>query len=53
MARLTKLQTMGPNVAGFLWGLWVEAFNMKLVISGKLNHIDSEALKIRVRETYV
>ncbi|HPA03395.1 MAG TPA: V-type ATPase subunit [Candidatus Hydrogenedentes bacterium] len=54
MARLTKLQTMGPErVAGFLWGLWVEAFNMKLVISGKLNHIDSEALKIRVRETYV
>jgi len=45
---------MGPErVAGFLWGLWVEAFNMKLVISGKLNHIDSEALKIRVRETYV
>ena len=25
----------------------------ELVISGKLNHIDSEALKIRVRETYV
>jgi V/A-type H+-transporting ATPase subunit C len=54
LARQSKLQTMGPErVSGFLWGLWVEAFNMKLVISGKLNHIDSEALRVRVRETYV
>jgi len=54
MARLTKLQTAGPErVAGFLWGVWVEAFNMKLVISGKLNHIDPDVLKGRVRETYV
>ena len=54
IARRTKLQTAGPErVAGFLWGLWVEAFNLKLVISGKLNRIESDALKARVRETYV
>lgn len=54
IARRTKLQTAGPErVAGFLWGLWVEAFNLKLVISGKLNRIESDALKNRVRETYV
>lgn len=54
MARQTKLQTAGPErVAGYLWGLWVEAFNLKLVISGKLNRLDPEILKNRVRETYV
>lgn len=54
LARLTKLQTEGPErVAGFLWGLKIEAFNMKLVISGKTNRIDSEAIRSRVRDTYV
>lgn len=53
-ARGVKLQTVGPErVAGYLWGLWVEAFNLKLVISGNLNRLDPGLLKSRVRETYV
>lgn len=54
LARRVKMQTMGPErVAGFLWGLWVEAFNLKLVISGRLNKIDADLLKSRVRACYV
>lgn len=54
LARRVKMQTMGPErVAGFLWGLWVEAFNLKLVISGRLNKIDPDILKSRVRACYV
>ena len=54
LARAAKLQTTGPeHVVGFMWGLWVEAFNMKLVISGKLNRIDPEAIKRLLRDTYV
>ena len=54
MARGVKLQTAGPErVAGYLWGLWVEAFNLKLVISGTLNKVEPGLLKSRIRETYV
>lgn len=54
LARRTKLQTAGPErVAGYLWALWIEAFNLKLVISGKLNRLEAGLLKNRVRETYV
>lgn len=54
MARSAKLQTAGPErLAGFLWGLWVEAFNLKLIISGKLNKLDAGLLKSRIRDTYV
>ncbi len=54
MARQVKLQTAGPErVAGYLWGLWVESFNLKLVISGKLNKLDAGILKSRIRDTYV
>ena len=54
MARIAKLQTAGPErVAGYLWGLWVEAFNLKLVISGTLNKVEPGLLKSRIRETYV
>jgi len=54
MARHAKLQTMGPErVFGFLWGLLVEAYNFKLVIRGRLNRIDAEMLKRRLRECYV
>ena len=54
MARGVKLQTAGPErVAGYLWGLWVEAFNLKLVISGMLNKVEPGLLKSRIRETYV
>jgi len=54
VARRTKLQTAGPErVAGYLWGLWIESFNLKLVISGLLNRIDAEILKPRLRECYV
>lgn len=54
LSRGVKLQTVGPErVAGYLWGLWVQAFNLKLVISGKLNKLDADLLKHRIRETYV
>lgn len=54
MARGVKLQTAGPErVAGYLWALWVEAFNLKLVISGTLNKVEPGLLKSRIRETYV
>ena len=54
LSRRAKLQTAGPErVAGYLWGLWVEAFNLKLVISGKLNKLDTGLLKSRIRDTYV
>lgn len=54
MVRRAKLQTAGPErVAGYLWGLWVEVFNLKLVISGKLNKLDAGLLKSRIRDTYV
>lgn len=54
LARRVKLQTTGPErVAGYLWGLWIEAFNLKLIISGKLNRLDAGLIKNRIRETYV
>lgn len=54
LAQRTKLQTAGPErVAGYLWGLWVEAYNLKLLISGKLNDLDTDLLKKRIRNTYV
>jgi len=49
-----KLQTMGPErVGSFCWGMHVEAFNLKLLISGKLNGLPSAMLKDRIRQTYV
>jgi len=54
MAKLAKLQTMGPErVGAFCWGQNVEAFNLKLIISGKLNGLPSNMLKDRIRQTYV
>ncbi|MFA7692235.1 MAG: V-type ATPase subunit [Candidatus Hydrogenedentes bacterium] len=54
LAQRTKLQTAGPErLAGYLWGLWVEVFNLKLLISGKLNKLDADLLKRRIRNTYV
>lgn len=54
LAQRVKLQTAGPErVAGYLWGLWVEAYNLKLIISGKLNDLDADLLKKRIRNTYV
>lgn len=52
--RRAKLQTAGPErVAAYLWGLWIESFNFKLVISGKINKLDVGLIKSRIRETYV
>lgn len=54
LAQRVKLQTAGPErVAGYLWGLWIAAYNLKLVISGKLNNLDENLLKKRIRNTYV
>lgn len=52
--RRAKLQTSGPErVFGYLWGLFVEAYNLKLVISGRLNGILPDLLRRRLRECYV
>jgi len=54
MAQIAKLQTMGPErVGAFCWGLNVEAFNLKLIVSGKLNGLPTSMIKDRIRETYV
>ncbi|HPO16978.1 MAG TPA: V-type ATPase subunit [Candidatus Hydrogenedentes bacterium] len=54
LARRCKMQTAGPErVAAYFWGLSVEAFNLRLVVSGCLNGVDSALLKSRVRATYV
>jgi len=54
LARRAKLQTMGPErVFGYLWGLIVEIYNLKLIINGRLNGIDVDLLKRRLRESYV
>lgn len=53
-AKQAKLQTMGPErVGAFCWGLNMEAFNLKLIVSGKLNGLPSNMLKDRIRQTYV
>jgi len=54
IARRGRLQTMGPErVFGYLWGLLVEIYNLKLIINGRLNGIDSDLLRRRLREAYV
>lgn len=54
MVQRAKLQTAGPErLFGFLWGLSVEVYNLKLVISGRLNRIDADVLKGRLRVCYV
>ncbi len=53
-ARRCTMQTTGPErVAAYFWGLSIEAFNLRLVVSGRLNGVDSALLKSRVRATYV
>jgi V/A-type H+-transporting ATPase subunit C len=54
VARRGRLQTMGPErVFGYLWGLLVEIYNLKLIITGRLNGIDPDLLRRRLREAYV
>lgn len=54
IARRGRLQTMGPErVFGYLWGLLVEIYNLKLIINGRLNGIDPDLLRRRLREAYV
>lgn len=54
LARRVKLQTVGPErVFGYLWGLRVEAYNLKLIINGRLNGIDPDLLRRRLKEAYV
>ncbi len=49
-----KLQTAGPErVFSFLAGFQVEIQNLKLVVNGRLNRIDRNLLRQRLRETYV
>jgi len=54
IARDAKMQTAGPErVFSFLAGFQAEIQNMKLVINGRLNHVDQALLRQRVRECYV
>jgi len=54
LARRGKLQIAGPErVFGYMWGLNIEKFNLKLSINGRLNTIDANLLKSRLRECYV
>jgi len=54
IARPWKHIAFGPErILGYLCGLFTEAYNLKLVISGKINGIDSLLLKDRLRICYV
>lgn len=47
-------QTAGPErVFAFLMGLHVELQNLKLVVTGRLNRIDPDFLKQRLKDCYV
>jgi V/A-type H+-transporting ATPase subunit C len=49
-----RYQTAGPErVFSFLAGLNVEMQNLKLVVTGKLNRIDRNLLKERLKDCYV
>ncbi len=52
--KLAKYITFGPErVFGYLCGLDVETYNLKLVIGGKINKIERRLLKDRLRNCYV
>jgi V/A-type H+-transporting ATPase subunit C len=52
--KLAKYITFGPGrVFGYLCGLDVETYNLKLVIGGKINKIERRLLKDRLRNCYV
>ena len=54
IARPWKHITFGPErVFGYLCGLFAEAYNLKLVVCGKINRIDDVLLKARLRRCYV
>jgi len=53
-ARRGKLQTMGPErVAAYFVGFRAQAYNFKLVVSGRFNGLDPEVIRRRLRECYV
>jgi len=53
-ARQGKLQTMGPErVAAYFVGFRSQAYNFKLVVSGRFNGLDPEVIRRRLRECYV
>lgn len=54
MAHAGAYQTAGPErVFTFLLGLLTEMQNLKLVVIGRINNIDRDFLKARLRDTYV
>jgi len=54
MAHLGAYQTAGPErVFAFLLGLLTEMQNLKLVVMGRINNIDRDYLKARIRDCYV
>lgn len=53
MIRPVKYIPFGPErVFGYLCGLTVEVFNLKLVLGGKIHRIENEFLRERLRKTY-
>jgi V/A-type H+/Na+-transporting ATPase subunit C len=52
--KLAKYITFGPErVFGYLCGLDVETYNLKLIIGGKINKIEEQLIKDRLRNCYV
>ena len=46
--------TFGPErVFGYLSGLTTEVFNLRLTLGGVLNKLGKDALRERLRKTYV
>lgn len=53
-ARPAKNVAFGPDrVFGYLCGLRTEAYNLRLILSGKVNKISTGLLRARVRRQYV
>jgi len=54
IVKQTKHIAFGPErVFGYLCGLDSEIYNLKLLIGGRINKIDSQLLRERMRNTYV
>jgi len=52
--RPARFAAFGPHrIFGYLCGLQTEAFNLRLLLAGKVNKISTTLLQARLREQYV